>query len=353
MVRRKSVIVCIMLGSFGCATSDLQAPSAPDAASARRVAFKQTTAAQAAATLAGPATRTAVLDKLRQRGPVALTDVPALAALDGGYAEQGAVPEVWLQEPNGANPADLVVAYAPAGSEQSWTQIPAYRLDGTCVAFDPHQAPAVPVLVIETHGRLAMRKGITEANEMLRRAGLQPAAPRVASVAARWTTKLTSIRLANDQEPWISGAAEIYAVTSSVVGDNEPKLKIVELPYLDNDGTTYAPNQILLDWNDYAYQAANIQLFEHDDSTNYQQLVIALVTGVGEVGSLAGYPAVQAITEIANRIIAAMPADWFANDDDYVDSFYTVEKSVSYTGLVGAGNNATVSLQPFLLAPNE
>jgi hypothetical protein len=210
------------------------------------------------------------------------------------------------------------------------------------------------VLVIETHGRLAMRQGIAEANAVLQHAGLQRVAPSAAAAAtARWTTKLTSIRLVDDEEPWISGAAEIYAVTSSVVGDNAPQLKIVELPYLDNDGTTYAPNQIILDWNDYAYQAANIQLFEHDDNTNYQQLVTALVTAVGDAGSLAGYPVVQAITEIANRIIAAMPASWFANDDDYVDSFYTVEKSVSYTGLVGAGNNATVSLQPFLLAPNE
>jgi hypothetical protein len=343
-----------MFGVFGCATSDVEVPAAPDIGpGVAPIVFKQAVAARASTTLADPATRTAVLDGLRHRGPIALTDVSALAALDGGYAAQGAVPEVWLFEPDGANAADLVVAYAPAGSEKSWTEIPAYRLDGTRVALDPHHAPTIPVLVIETHGRLAMRQGIAEANAVLQDAGLQRVAPSAAAATARWTTKLTSIRLVDDEEPWILGAAEIYAVTSSVIGDNAPQLKIVELPYLDNDGTTYAPNQIILDWNDYAYQAANIQLFEHDDNTNYQQLVTALVTAVGDAGSLAGYPVVQAITEIANRIIAAMPASWFANDDDYVDSFYTVEKSVSYTGLVGAGNNATVSLQPFLLAPNE
>jgi hypothetical protein len=150
----------------------------------------------------------------------------------------------------------------------------------------------------------------------------------------------------------ISGAAEVYAIASGVVGDNAPQLRIVELPYLDNDGTTYTPNQIILDWNDYAFQAANLQLFEHDDNTSYQQLVTALVTAIGAVGSLAGYPAVQAITEIANRVIAAMPAGWFANDDDYVDSFYTIEKTRSYVGLVGAGRNATVTLQPFFLESN-
>jgi hypothetical protein len=360
MVRRTSAIACIMFGALGCATSETEAPSAPSdtgAASARQ-AFKQTAAARAAAVLSDPVTRAAVLDELRQRGPSALTEIPALAAMDRGYAEQGAVPEAWLYEPAGARSADLVVAYAPAGSERSWTEVPAYTLAGTRIALDARQAPGFPVLVIETHGRLAMHQGIAAANAALQTAGLQPSAPRFSqatstATAARWTTKLASIRLADDEEPWISGTAEIYAVVSGVVGDNAPALKIVELPYLDYDGTTYTPNQIILDWNDYAYQAANIQLFEHDDSTNYQQLVTALITAVGGVGSLAGYPVVQAISEIANRIIAAMPAGWFANDDDYVDSFYTVEKTVSYNGLVGAGGNATVSLQPFLLAPNE
>ena len=39
---------------------------------------------------------------------------------------------------------------------------------------------------------------------------------------------------------WISGSAEIYAVVSGVFdASNSPQLKIVDMPYLDNDGTTY------------------------------------------------------------------------------------------------------------------
>src|SRR5262249_31348698 len=120
----------------------------------------------------------------------------------------------------------------------------------------------------------------------------------------------------------------------------------------DDEGTTYSPHQIILDWNDYAYQAANILLYEKDDNTSYQSLVEALITAVGDVGTLAGEPQIQAVTTIANRIIAAMPSSWFANDDDFVDAFYTVEKTVTYTGYVGASNNATVTLTPFLLQPN-
>jgi Protein of unknown function (DUF3103) len=80
--------------------------------------------------------------------------------------------------------------------------------------------------------------------------------------------------------------------------------------------------------------------------------VTVLVSAIGALGSLAGLPAIQAITEIANRIIAAMPASVFTNEDDYVDSFYTIEKTVPYTGRVGVGHNATVSLTPFFLLSN-
>ena len=364
MIRTSSAVTCVfMLAASGCATNEADPAGAPPApvGPAARQAFKQTAARAAAAALSDPATRAAVLDELRARGPMALSEIPSLAALDLALADPTAVPEVWVREPAGARRSDLVVAYAPGGSDHGWTEVPAYALDGTRISLDARHAPDVPVLVIETHGRLAMRRGIAEANAALQRAGLQPAAqiaPHVAAAASaaaapRWTTQLTTIHLVNDEEPWISGAAEIYAITSGVVGaDNSPVLKIVDLPYLDYDGVTYTPNQILLDWTDYAYQAANIEFYEHDDNTSYQDLVTALVTAVGAVGSLAGYPAVQAVSEIANRVIAAMPASWFSNDDDYVDSFYTIEKSVTYTGLVGASGNATVSLQPFLLVPN-
>ena len=129
-------------------------------------------------------------------------------------------------------------------------------------------------------------------------------------------------------------------------------MQIVDLPYLDDDGTTYTPNQIIVNWSNYAFQVANIQLFEHDSNTSYQSLITAIITAVGAAGSLAGFPTIQAITEIANRIIAAIPAGVFSNDDDYVDSFYTIEQTRTYTGRVGASHNATVSLTPFFVVAN-
>ena len=358
MSRWRAAIACITSGMLGCASGEPLAES-PDPPVADRAAvlqgYKRTAAEQIAAALGDPAVRGQVLDQLRQRGPVALAELPALGV---GPAELGddAVPELWLREPPvGGDSAGLVVAYAPGGSERSWSQVPAYALGGAPLTLDAQRAPGVPVIVIETHGRLAMRKSIGEANLALQRAGLQRTAPRASALAAtggRWTTRLDSIRLNDDEEPWISGAAEIYAVVSGVVGNNDPQVRIVDMPYLDNDGTTYTPHQILVDWTDYAFQAVNIQLFEHDDNTSYQQLVTVLLSAIGAAGSLAGFPEIQAITEIANRIVEALPASVFTNDDDYVDTFYTVEKTVTYTNLVGAGRNATASFTPFFLQSN-
>lgn len=349
----RSVIVCAMLGAFGC---DLGAQSAgPTSAETADQAFKRAAAARLAAVLADPSARDQVMSALRAQSPLALSSLTGLVGELDATAGSGVVPEVSLREPAGAyDSASLRVAWAPSGAEESWTEIPAFALGGAEDALDPLRAPDVPVLVVETHGRLTMLQDIQKANLLLQEAGLQrgPAKSGVLEATNIQTTKLTSIRLANDQEPWISGAAEIYAIVSGVIGTNDPQLVIVDMPYLDYDNTTYSPNQLIINWSGFQYQVANIQLYEHDSNTNYQDLVMALVSAVGAAGSLAGYPVVQAITEIANRIIAAMPSSIFTNDDDYVDSFYTLEEYKTYTNLVGAGNNATISIQPYTVIAN-
>ncbi len=52
---------------------------------------------------------------------------------------------------------------------------------------------------------------------------------------------------------------------------------------------------------------------------------------------------------MATAILQAMPANWFSNDDDYIDTFYTLEKGRTYTGYRGAAQNATISLEPYTL----
>ncbi|HSJ63377.1 MAG TPA: DUF3103 family protein [Gemmatimonadaceae bacterium] len=353
MYRRRAAIVCAMLGAFGCTADDKV--TEPTGAESVDETFKRAAAARLASVLTDASVRGELIAALRERSPLALSELTGLIGEIDAAAGSDVVPEISLREPAGAyDSASLRVAWAPSGDEATWTEIPAYMLGGAPVSLDPQRAPDEPVLVVETRGRLTMLQNIEKANLLLRQAGLQRAPSKTAPLEATniQTTQLTSIRLANDQEPWISGAAEIYAIVSGVVGSNDPQLMIVDMPYLDHDNTTYYPNQLIVNWSNFQYQVANIQLYEHDDNTSYQDLVIAIVAAVGAAGSLAGYPVVQAITEIANRIIAAMPSSVFTNDDDYVDSFYTIEQTQTYTNLIGAGNNARISIRPFTVVAN-
>jgi hypothetical protein len=341
-----------MFGAFGCAAGDTAEPTGPAAADQT---FKRTAAEHLAKVLGDASTREQLISALHQRSPLALSELRGLVGDIGATVGSDVVPEVSLREPAGASDsARLLVAWAPDGDKHAWTEIPAYMLGGAQVTLDPQRAPDAPVLVIETHGRLTMHQEIDQANLLLQRTGLQRVASKTGPLDATniQTTLLTSIRLANDEEPWISGAAEIYAIVSGVIGSNDPQMVLVDMPYLDNDNTTYSPNQIIINWSGFQYQVANIQLFEHDSNTSYQDLITAIISAVGAAGSLAGLPVVQAVTDIANRIIAAIPASVFTNDDDYVDSFYTIEETKTYTGRVGASNNATISIKPFTVVAN-
>jgi hypothetical protein len=248
--------------------------------------------------------------------------------------------------------ATIPVAFLPSGDEDEWTEIQAFDASGNTVLLDAEVQPDFPVLVAGIDAREDLRAGIAYINEELARRGLRTPTDLVGVAASTETSKLDYIRLNDDKEPWLSGAAEVYALVSGVDFDaSHVQIEAVDLPYLDNDGTNYSPNQILVFWENYRFAAANVQLYEHDDSTNYQSLVLALVSAVEAVLDFTA-PQYSLIARIANQIIAAMPSDWFANDDDYVDSFYTLEKGRAYSSYSGAAGNARISLTPYTLQSN-
>lgn len=248
--------------------------------------------------------------------------------------------------------ATIPVAFSPAGDEDEWTEIEAFDAAGNVITLDPEVQPEFPVLVAGIDAREDLRAGIAYMNEELTRRGLRAPDDLVRTAASTETSKLDYIRLNDDKEPWLSGAAEIYALVSGVDFDSaHVQLELVDMPYLDHDGTNYYPNQILIFWENYRFAAANVQLYEHDDSTNYQTLVQALVSAIEAVLSFTA-PQYSIIARIANEIIAAMPSGWFSNDDDYVDSFYTLEKGRTYTNQFGAAGNARITLTPYILQGN-
>jgi hypothetical protein len=261
--------------------------------------------------------------------------------------------QVQLYVPRGfvgrVNWSELLVATPPAGRRKAWTTVQAFDRDGNVHLLDARTPPSMPVLIAGIDHRAAARAGVAVMNQQLQAAGLQKPALTTASTGYVDTTKLDRISLKDDEEPWIAGAAEIYAVVSGVQPDQaQAALTVVDMPYLDYDGITYSPNQIMIFWNAYRYGAANIQLFEHDDNTNYKDLALVLTQGVTAIlGAFA--PSFAVIGQVATAILQAMPSSWFTNDDDYVDTYYTLEKGQSYVNYGGAARNATVTLSPYRL----
>ena len=260
-----------------------------------------------------------------------------------------------IQPASGAAAIDwttIPVAFLPAGEEEEWIEIQAFDASGDTIVLDAAAQPDFPILVAGINAREDLRAGIEYINAELARRGLRTPTDVVRPAISTETSKLDYIRLNDDKEPWLSGAAEVYALVSGVDFDAaHVQIEAVDLPYLDHDGTNYSPNQILVFWESYRFAAANVQLYEHDDNTNYQSLVLALVSAVEAILDFTA-PQYSIIARIANEIIAAMPNGWFANDDDYVDSFYTLEKGRTYTSYSGAAGNARINLTPYILQGN-
>ncbi|WP_343652191.1 DUF3103 family protein [Stenotrophomonas sp.] len=250
-------------------------------------------------------------------------------------------------------PERLWVASLPRGNDRDWTTLTAYDAQGRPHLLDARQAPDVPVLIVDVDTRRAVKEGMALVNAGLRARGLQ--SPERITLSADGAsasldiTRLDRIRLNDDQEPWALGAAEVFAVVSGLQVDaTEPEMMTVDMPWLDHDQTDYTPQQPLVIWGNYRFNAANVQLFEDDGDTNYQELLVALATGVKTaLGAFA--PEYAVIADIAGAILKAMPTSWFANDIDYLDSFYLLQRGQGYTDRMGAANNAKVTLTPITL----
>ncbi|MCF2908674.1 DUF3103 domain-containing protein [Pseudoalteromonas sp. DL2-H2.2] len=259
-----------------------------------------------------------------------------------------------------------LIAFAPKGDDKTWIHVEAYDSDGQLHLLDAQQMPQRPVLVLELDQQQVRREGLAvmqnifssarEAQSVERFSNnmLQTNQMTIQSEAIS-TSVLKRIRLNNDQEPWVLGKAEVYGIVTGVSPSrDEPVLDIVDMPYLDHDGTDYTPNQILIHWERYRWQAADVLLMEQDDNTNYKDLATIFLDIVTQVMRTIPDPNVQGyaiIPQLTNQLIKAMPDHWFSNDDDYVDVFYTLFEGQNYSGYMGASNNAKMTLSPLTIEP--
>ncbi|OEE39957.1 DUF3103 domain-containing protein [Vibrio anguillarum] len=263
-------------------------------------------------------------------------------------------------------------AFEPKGNDASWQYIEAFDVYGQVHQLDVYQMPDVPVFVVDSNSEVELRAGLQAMRAQMNALGQSTTLTTVesGSVAAQAmarssdnsaepisTTVLKKIHLADDKEPWISGAAEIYAIVTGInPSRDEPTIDLVEMPYLDYDKQDYFPNQVMIQWSRYRWGAADLILMEQDDGTDYKELAKLLVKVAEEVLKLIPDPEVQAyaiIPQITGKIIDAIPDGLLVNDDDYVDVFYTLMQDTSYVDHPGASGNAVATFEPLTINPTR
>ncbi|KXO09556.1 hypothetical protein AKG98_1150 [Moritella sp. JT01] len=255
-------------------------------------------------------------------------------------------------------------AFEPEGNDKDWANIEAYDVNGNIHLLDVYQLPDRPVFVVELDKQQTIREGLavmrkilaqrTNSGKQLKSAHPQRSIAKTGDESIS-TTLLQQISLQDDQEPWISGAAEVYAIVNGVNPTrDEPVLDIIEMPYLDYAEKEYYPNQVIIHWERYRWAAADIILMEHDDNTNYKELALVLVSAAEKIIKSIPDPEVQGfafLATITHGIIKALPDYWFSNDDDFVDAFYTLQEGKTYTDHYGAGGNAKATFIPLVIDP--
>ncbi|MFG3039751.1 DUF3103 family protein [Streptomyces sp. NPDC048330] len=253
--------------------------------------------------------------------------------------------------------ATPLVASAPADDDAG--SIVAYDSAGNAHRLDAAQAPERPVYLVGVDGQAALAAGLKVIDRELAAKGLATPASgtakatpgtadaagtaSAAAAAGFWTTRIKSISAADVEEPWFKGDAEIFSLVTGFGTDGKVRVDTVTMPYLDDEGTTYYPNQILVNWSLYKYNLADVVLMEDDGDTNYSALAKALAAVLLTVTDQGAY------IPLVDAIIDAMPASWWTDDPDYVDSFYTLARETTGTR-VGASANARLTVERYFVS---
>jgi len=223
------------------------------------------------------------------------------------------------------------------------TSVTGYDHRGGRVRLDAARVPERPVLLLEVDTAKAVSLGVQVIEETLAGYGLAAPTSSVTAAGGYWATKVNAIRLNDDKEPWIKGAAEIFCVVGGFGLDGKVKIDTVLMPYLDHDKTTYYPNQLLVHFSAYKYNLADVVMMEDDGDTNYLQLAQAIASALLYIVDGGAY------TPLVNAILGAMPNSWWTDDPDYVDSWYTLA-TTSSGRRYGAAGNGWMDVAPYWVA---
>ncbi|MGW4380999.1 DUF3103 family protein [Kitasatospora sp. NPDC004531] len=227
-----------------------------------------------------------------------------------------------------------LVASSP--SDDDATVVVAYDSAGKAYRLAADHAPDRPVILVDVDTDKATEAGMKVVQQELAAAGLQaPTTAPVNSAAAAtgfWTSRVTAVSVGDVKEPWFKGDAEIFDLVTGFGLDGKVRVDTVTMPYLDDENKTYYPNQILVNWSLYKYNLADVVMMEDDGNTNYSSLAKALAAVLLTITDQGAY------IPLVNAIIDAMPASWWTDDPDYVDSWYTLATTTTGTRTGASGN---------------
>ncbi|GGO98506.1 DUF3103 family protein [Wenjunlia tyrosinilytica] len=233
-----------------------------------------------------------------------------------------------------------LVAVAPADDHARTAT--AYDSRGRAHLLDLTRVPESPVYLVDIDVDKALTAGLDVLRQEFAERGLSAPRPAPARTAAAgmWTTRINAVELSDDEEPWFKGDAEIYSLVSGFGWDGKVRVDPVDMPYLDNDGHVYYPNQILVNWSNYKYNLADAVMMEEDGSTNYRDLAKAIATALLTIADQGAY------IPLVNAVLDAIPNDWWTDDPDYVDSWYTLARNDSGRRN-GARGNGWMTVEPY------
>lgn len=222
--------------------------------------------------------------------------------------------------------------------------VTAYDSQGRAHTLSATTAPDRPVYVIDIDVSKATAAGLGIVQKAFAKAGLNTPAPKATAAkpadGGYNSTKVDAVWLSDDEETWIEGDAEIFSLVSGFGQDGTVRVDSVDMPYLDNDHTTYYPNQILVNWSNYKYNEADVVMMEDDGDTNYAAFAKAIADALLTITDQGAYQ------PLVDAILAAIPSAWYTNDPDYVDSWYTLSVNSSGT-LYGARGNGWMTVEPY------
>ncbi|MFE2583718.1 DUF3103 family protein [Streptomyces sp. NPDC059378] len=269
-----------------------------------------------------------------------------LAELKGLPTSTGSLLRVRLGAPSmrAHLKTDTTPWVAVAAADDDAKTLTAYDSQGRAHTVGTARVPDRPLYVLDIDVTKAHRAGLAVLDKALAAKGLtsQAGLAKAQDTGGWWATKVDAIEVNDDQEPWFKGAAEMFSLVTGFGLDGKARVDSVDMPYLDYDGTTYYPNQILVNWSNYKYNLADVVMMEDDDGTNYRALATAITTALLTVTDQGTY------IPLVNAVLSAIPDSWFTDDPDYVESWYTLAKNSSGR-LNGASGNGWMTVEPYFV----